>query len=648
MSVPSSHESVSRSAAFMTRVDGLLEHAERLAQSTAQSAEFYQQVLSELADILEADGVAVWSIRDHDVSLFFDTNTDPNFHWGQSALEPIGRLEADRTVIVPPNVNGRLPNATEFARCIACQTVAPSLMLALDVRLPATAQRGENIAEVVTTVAAIVVEFHRGRQLTRLMTWNSERDRIATLCRSLHALLDERQIASELANDGPAVLKVDRVSVLLALGTGFQLEAATSVSELNHRANASRAIETLVNELHAQGNALPWTTLSENKDDEAIAHSVQKYLQESGAKCVRVEPLSEKLGSWEAALGAVVLEQFGVDQAKPADDGIAELCRNTAIALTNAVRLEAQSLQGQLRRWKALAKSEQARIIVGVTLGVLALLFIFPKDFELEVLGQVQPIARRQIYAPANGIITRVAVENAKSVAPGDLLAVMRNADLDLEEQRIRGEIATSTARLASVRAARVENDRRSPTSTSAGQLTAEEEELKQQITSLNRQLEIVTKRIAELTLRSPIEGKISRWDLIRSLESRPVQQGQLLMQVVDTNGAWQLELRIPDRSVRHVLLAQSQSQKPLPVRFLFRMSPKNSYSAPLDTVNLVTDLDEVGELSTLATVPLKHSEIPDLRPGSSVIAKIHCGRRSLAYVWLRELWEFLQIRVLF
>jgi multidrug efflux pump subunit AcrA (membrane-fusion protein) len=228
-------------------------------------------------------------------------------------------------------------------------------------------------------------------------------------------------------------------------------------------------------------------------------------------------------------------------------------------------------------------------------------------------------------------------------------LAVIRNSELDLEEQRIRGEIATINARVAAIRATRIDHDRRSPAATSSGQLAAEEEELKQSLASLTRQLEIVNRRLRELTLRSPMAGQVVRWDMIRSLESRPVRQGQLLMQIVDPAGPWEIELHIPDRTVRHVLAAQA-AQNPigLPVRFLFRMSPNTTYSATLERVNLATDLDQDGELSTLATVNLNAKDIPDLRPGSSVIAKIDCGRRSLGYVWLRELLEFLQIHVFF
>ncbi len=644
MNRPSQPESVARSASLMMRVDGLLEHAEVLGRTLVSASEYYAQVLGELADILEAHSAAVWSVREDSVSLLFDTQGESDRDRIAAFVEPVGRLETDRTVIVPPGVGGRWPNTTEFARCIACVSVAPSLRLTLDVRLPAAAQRGENIADVVAAVAAVIVEFHRGRQLTRMFSLSVERDRVAELCQTLHSTLDRRRIALDLANDGASALRLDRLSVLLADESGFRLESATAVQDLNRRANASRAIEQLVFEVRRQGTSLPWTSADQANE------AVRDYLKESGAARVRVEPLGSKLGSWEGACGAVVLESFGTESINPDYDGVAEVCRHAATALANATAFEAHGLSGRLLRWKSLAQSRRARTIAISMAGVVLALALIPANLKLEAHGQVQPTRRRSVYAPADGIITQVAVSNAAKVAEGESLAVMRNPELDLEEQRVRGEIATTNARLAAVRASRGDPDRRGSNSPTAGQLAAEEEELKQTIASLNRQLEIVNRRAAELTLRSPIAGQVVRWDLIRSLESRPVRQGQLLMQVVDPAGPWEIELRIPDRHVRHVLAAQAAAKEAngLPVRFLFRMSPKTTYSARLDTVNLATDLDQDGELSTFAKVTLDPKEIPDLRPGSSVIAKLDCGRRSLGYVWLRELLEFLQTRVLF
>ena len=660
MKTPDSAEPIVRSESFLTRVDGLLDHAERLARTAVSVADYYSQVLTELADILEAEGVAVWSVRENGVSLFFDTQVSTERDWQTHGVEPVGRVEPEETVVIPAGVGGRLPNATEFTRCITCQSVAPGLRLALDVRLPATALRDEKMAEVVSAVCGIVVEFHRGRQLARVMSLVTDRDRLATLCFSLHTSLDRQRIALELANDGAAALNVDRISVLLLQGELFRLEAATAVCELSRRANASRAIEQLVVEMREIGKSLPWTSKSDavaapdgsisrdpSVDDVSVDAAkliAQRYLQESGASRVRVEPLGRMPGLWTAANAAVVFESFDADEVTAEFDGIPEVCRHAALAFGHATTLADQHWSGWLRKWKTVATAHRTRTIAGALCGLLVLLLVIPVNFELEAHGQVQPVRRQHIYAPADGLVTKVAVSNAKQVAESEVLVVLRNQELDLEEQRIRGEIATASSRIAAVRAARVDR----PSATTAGQLAAEEEELKQAINSLNRQLEIINRRVAEMTLRSPMAGQVVRWDLIHSLEARPVRQGQLLLQVIDTHGPWQIELRIPDRSVRHVLTAQAATVGGLDVRFLFYMAPSVTYSSKLGSVNLATDLDQEGELTTLATVSLNQQQIPDLRPGSSVVAKIHCGRRSIGYVWLREFLEFLQTRVLF
>ena len=49
-----------------------------------------------------------------------------------------------------------------------------------------------------------------------------------------------------------------------------------------------------------------------------------------------------------------------------------------------------------------------------------------------------------------------------------------------------------------------------------------------------------------------------------------------------------------------------------------------------------------------LVRVNVDRSSLPSLRPGATATAKIHCGRRAIGYVWFRDLWEFVQSKVLF
>ena len=131
---------------------------------------------------------------------------------------------------------------------------------------------------------------------------------------------------------------------------------------------------------------------------------------------MRVEPLGPQPGAWEAAHGVAVFELFGTESPNSDFDGVAEVCRHAAAALGNAATFEAQGFGGRIRRLAALAESRRTRTIAGAVLVLLALLIVIPTDFDLEAHGQVQPVRRRQLYAPADGLITRVEVSNAKLV----------------------------------------------------------------------------------------------------------------------------------------------------------------------------------------------------------------------------------------
>ena len=51
---------------------------------------------------------------------------------------------------------------------------------------------------------------------------------------------------------------------------------------------------------------------------------------------------------------------------------------------------------------------------------------------------------------------------------------------------------------------------------------------------------------------------------------------------------------------------------------------------------------------TVLIKVAVNKDELPQLRPGASVVAKLHCGRESIGYVWFHDLIEFVQAKVLF
>jgi hypothetical protein len=188
----------------------------------------------------------------------------------------------------------------------------------------------------------------------------------------------------------------------------------------------------------------------------------------------------------------------------------------------------------------------------------------------------------------------------------------------------------------------------RSATTTDRAELAAQEEELRQWIASLRRQQALLEEQRQNLLVRSPLVGEVITWNVDPTLRQRPVRRGQLLMTVADLEGPWVLELFLPDRHVGHLLQARNGLEQPLDVVFTLATNPNKKIAGKLTKAAGSIQIQEQEGASLPVTVQFERGDVQFLQPGATVTAKIHCGRRSLGYVWLHDLWEFLQYRVFF
>ena len=176
----------------------------------------------------------------------------------------------------------------------------------------------------------------------------------------------------------------------------------------------------------------------------------------------------------------------------------------------------------------------------------------------------------------------------------------------------------------------------------------AEEEDIKALLDSLQKQLAIQDQRRQLLQVTSPVDGDIVTYDLEDRLQDRPVQRGQLLLEVADLDGPWCLELNLPDRRVAHVLRAEEQATRPLPVTFIVASQPGNTYRGDVTEIARAMRVDpDIGQ-NLLVTVAVPADQVAFRQPGTAVQAKIQCGQRSSGYVWLHGVWEFIQSEILF
>ena len=94
-------------------------------------------------------------------------------------------------------------------------------------------------------------------------------------------------------------------------------------------------------------------------------------------------------------------------------------------------------------------------LIAAAIAGGIAALVLVPADFNVEAPGTMQPVVRRDVFAPRSGIVDEVLVEHGADVKAGEPLVRMRDPALELELKRVDGELETAQRQLDAVRATR-------------------------------------------------------------------------------------------------------------------------------------------------------------------------------------------------
>jgi hypothetical protein len=159
-----------------------------------------------------------------------------------------------------------------------------------------------------------------------------------------------------------------------------------------------------------------------------------------------------------------------------------------------------------------------------------------------------------------------------------------------------------------------------------------------------------------ELLVTAPSAGVVMTWELRDRLTGRPVRRGQFLMQVADPEGPWQLELRMPEDQVGHVLESQRQISDQPKVTYILATDPGTERTGRVIEIHRAAEVRGEEGNTVLIKVTLdddpgaaEDGQMPASRQaGAELTARVHCGRRCLGYVLFHDLIGFIQSRILF
>lgn len=485
------------------------------------------------------------------------------------------------------------------------------------------------------------------------------REEISNYLTSIHSTLDKKMACSNVANETRRILDCDRVSVLLKHRGKFRLYAISGQPSVNRRSNNNRMLEQLAQKILKTKQAFWYPDQTDIPPQ--ISSILDDYLALTATRSFIVDPIFEKIPDRvedpesnerksNAVVGGIVYEHCNeLWSHANVSDSIGFATEQSGNSLRNANRHNGLFLYPV---WNLLGKSRvlTAPRILPKTLLVLSalvlaslVLYFWKVDFAVNADGVLVPKKLSPVYARVDGDLNQLLVAHGSEVKKGQTVAILRSHAQELSVKEAESNLRSAQKRLEAIK------DRRFDRQQDEATIEENINSLNSQIESYKDRLKILSLVSKEMAVKSPISGRVISWDLRRQLEDRPIQRGNVLMEVADVKGEWELELHLEDRRIGHLRKALAErGDNRLPVTFLLAANTEKRYSGTLVELAPTTELTADNVQAIKIRVEIDSSEIEISQARTGITAKIICGKSSLGYYWFHDINEFLHKNVYF
>lgn len=475
-----------------------------------------------------------------------------------------------------------------------------------------------------------------------------------TYVHQIHRSLDLKHTAIQIANEARRVLDCDRVSVIQAKGKRCKVTAVSGQASVNSRSNTIYLLRKLTRNVLATKKTFWYPT-----DDELpkeIEEPLHAYLAIAATRFLVVVPIMDQAPQdldapnseykEERVIGGLVIEHCSEHWERiHVSDAVEVVARHASDAFRNSYH-HRQLLFFPV--WNSLGKSKTVlaarnlpKTVVAI-LGVILLgmiLAFYPANLKIACDGVLVPQQRSKIFVPIDGVVSKTSVRHGSIVEKDAPLVTLVNNDLENEAIELDGRIREAKLTIENTETLLLSPN---PNDQELGQQDLNAQ--KAQLISLQRQRDLVERKLIQLQIKSPHAGQVITWNVEDRLKNRPVSRGEELMEVVNVDGDWQLELLAPDRGIGHIQAALAAKKEPLDVKFILAATPEKQFTGKLIEIGKATQLspDSGPVVSLIIEVDLQ-DELDIRQIKSSVSANVICEEVSLGYAWFHGVSEFVQ-----
>jgi len=649
----------------------LVREVAQISQSDLPLEEFFEQYLTRVVSALASVGGAIWMVDENGgMRLRYHVNFSQTGLAEDKAASArhalmLNKIAGDaRSALIPPESGTEsgeeAGNPTEWLLILGVLTGDDGARGVVEIfQRPSggpVTQRG--YLRFLTQMCDLASDYLKNRRLRQFKRDRHVWRHTEQYVQAIHGSLDLRATAYAIANEGRRFLEADRVSVAVRRGRKYEVLAVSGLDTIDRRAEEVARMSDLATVVATVGEPF-WHPEADAELPQQLESTVGRYVDKSHSRTVGVLPLhppgeaDERTdGPNQPPIGVLIVDEFTDDRDAAERTARADaVARYGAAALGNALTHHSLPL---LPLVKSLAKFKRAfaprslpKTIAAliVALATIFGLVLIPVELRIGARGILQPAVQQHIFACIDGTVDEVPVVHGQIVEADQVLVRMSNNDLELDMTTLVGQKTSTMQRRLAIQSALLKHanlpaDERNRLSSELAQLKEKEE-------SIERQLELYRRKQEQLTVRSPRPGQVVTWHVDDILQERPVQRGQVLMSIVDPDGEWFLELDVAESDIRHVI----GSSEPGPgsrVFFTLHTHPGREFEGEVVEIQRTAEMRGPATGIVVVRVAVNEAELPELRSGTTVNARILCGSRSIGYVWFRDLIETVQTEVFF
>ena len=645
-----SRESEDELAVYDSLIDGLADHA---GSSEATSNSFFAKSGQIIDAIFAPKWSAVLAQGSDGLPVLVQATGAPTGQLGklisgspsagsrfQSLLNRRGELSNSGVVVSPigrrSNDQSGADDKDQFWGCIVVDLgSAPAELVQSD---------------VINAIAETAGEFISNQERKRSPELEQFESDVAKFTVNAHSSLDLRVVGHHLANDARLLLGCERVSVFMLNRRSPKLLAISSVASVEERSQLIKQMKSLV----GRAVRLDEPIISDQPSlDQRQAGLVEAHCESTGLPFLFGVPVyrrsdqEEKRGS--QTLGLLLAESTrDIDRVKFAR-GLNFVLPHAATSLSNASsyqQIPFRKTLGWLGRISSFANLTRVGALAGLSAVLIAASLLLTTDFKVRIPGELRPVVDRNVFSSHDGVIGEVFVDHGDEVKVDQPLMQLRSAKYEVDLEKASSDILKlqqfkEAKQVALNRVSDIGSDQNL-----AAQLASEISDLEFQMEMLKEKEKFLKQQISELLILSPIDGQVTTWEAQENLASRPVRWGDPVLNVAQLEGDWNLIFRVPERRIGYILARDQERDpaEPLELEFFLESDPAKKYLVPVTAINRSAIVDpELGPVTILKCVlPV---ELENKRQGATVSGDVDCGRKSIWFVWTREMFDAVRRR---